>query len=1370
MKRYCCLFFAFFLLYGIAGFSSPPGQFFLQHLDNRNGLSNSSINHIFKDADNIIWVATWDGLNMYDGSSFHVFNYNRENDFKSIGSNVIQHITEDRRGDIWVVTIEGISRFEKRTGRFYNYFYNQYQRSKISEQEYQLAVDTAGTVFCLSQKLGLSYYDAAKDTFSNCSLPQQSGKIKEVTVDENNLLWIVTNNGQLSQFTISGHQFKLVKTYNDPNSIAHFFICNHQSFYTTTANELITVNSKTFAQNKILQLPGTVSSMLFYAGHYLFAWATKGFGEYDTQFKPSSFISLDEELQVQDIHITSWALGSEQILWLGTDGNGMIKLYPKTKSFTTYTTADYRQPYSKPVRAFCEENGNLWIGTKGSGITTIQNFWTNPSPSKQSFLAPGVLDNNAVYALKKGANGLIYIGTDGDGIGVYDIKNKHFYKWTTIKGYNQYAAFGSVYAIVEDDDLSLWLGTSGYGLIHLKIDKDAAGNLSIGFEEHYQYNNTDAGPGNDIIYSLANEDANHLWIGCRYGGLSLFNKQTKKFKTFKAFTYEGSLSNNDVLSVHKDARGKLWVGTSYGLNWMSSADALKTQPVFKKLTAADGLPNNTIHAIAEDSVGNIWVSTNKGLAKVNPVDGQVSTYQQIDGLQSNEFCDGAAWKDSKGNLFFGGTYGFNYFLPQQIQKSNWLPTLLVSNVLIGQKTAEENSFEALHPTGNNLSDYTIERKNSFFELDIKAVSFLNAEKCEYAYYLEGYDKIWHYPGTSGKISYSNIPPGNYTFKVKWSNGEGVWTKEVSVFDITVKQYVWLTGYAFALYVLLLFGIGYIIFNYRKNRQQIKHELEVEHLMRTKEEEIHQNRLAFFTNIAHELQTPLTLILGSTERYIDKDASIEKKQTRPTFLTLIHQQASRLTYLIQQLLEFRKAESGFNNTTYSYLNVSELITRLAMPFTSLSEQNNMQYEYRIAPGIIAWVDKDKLEKIFFNLLSNAFKHAAKNEKIVLSVKENNMDKLLEIQVANSGCNLAPDQLDKIFDKFYVATPDAIIADKYGTGVGLAFTKQLVALLNGSITASMELDWITFTVTLPLRTEADTSSQPVAGKPSQLYQSITSFNETAFFESPVENNKLAILNDAGQDFRKNILIVEDDSAIRYLLKDVLKDDYIIYEAEDGQKALEFILKVLPDLIICDVMMPNMSGLELCNKVKDAPSTCHIPFVILSARSDIEHHTEGYEVGADAYIAKPFHTENLKVRVRKLLEAKQRLHDYFKNDIPANTTALTDLPDTDKEFLAKLVKIIEDNLADEELNASTLEKEMLLSKMQLYRKLKVITDMTPGEFIKNVRLKNAAQLLTATQLTVTEIFYRTGFNNQSYFFREFKKRYNCAPNEYRAQQIIQ
>lgn len=1347
----------------------PTDQFFLQQLDNRNGLSNSAINHIFRDSENIIWVGTWDGLNMYIGGSFHVFNYSRENDYKNIGSNVIQNIIEDKRRNIWISTIQGISRYEKHSGKFYKYFYSRHKSSPVSEQEYEIAVNAAGTVFCLTQKYGLTFYDVAADTFRRSQLPEKVpakrvSKVSKLVFDEYDQLWMLNNEGGLDILSgIANHQLKRLSTFRKKAPITSFFYINKRIFYTTSEKVLYEIDPKTRREKQIFQTENSISSMIFYKDHYLIGWSSKGYQVFDAGFKPSDFLS-EEARQMQHIKITSWALGSEQILWYGTDGNGVIKVFPKTKFFRTVTSSDNGMPYNRSVRAFSEENGNLLVGTKGSGIIRIRNFRSDIQASswdKQYLLSPAELDNNSVFALKKGFDDLIYIGTDGKGIGVYNIKTKKFLKWANIKGSEKYPEFGSVYAILQDKDRSLWLGTSGYGLIHLQLKRTETGDLSIAFLERYSYNNTATGPANDIIYGLAEGNGGYLWIACRYGGLSLLDKKTGKFKTFKAFTYTGSLSNNDVLSVYKDSKHRIWVGTSYGLNWIDEKDALLANPIFKKITTENGLPNNTIHAIEEDSAGNIWVSTNKGLAKLQPLKLEISRYQQIDGLQSNEFSDGAVWKDSAGYLYFGGTHGFNYFLPENIPMNMLRPNLLVSGIQLGGDLSNENSLLVLKSGSNSPLPYSLSRKNNYFELQLKAISFLNTEKCEYAYFLEGSDKIWRYSGTNGKISYSNIPPGNYILKVKWSNGEGVWTEEASALKLEVKQYFWLTYPAIVLYLMILVVSVYVFYMYRKNKLQMKYQLEMEHLLRQKDETQHQQQLNFFTNIAHEIQTPLTMIMGSVEHFLEsKKNELAKNKENNYFLSIVHQHTVRLSYLVQQLMEFRKKEAGYLNRNDNYVDVSKMLVSL----TELFEGNpkaKRTYIRNIQEGMAGFVDKDKFEKILFNLLSNAFKHSGEHDTVIFKAIFDPDENTLTVTVSNSGCKLNEDDLERLFDRFFVG--NQLTRQKYSTGIGLAFTRELVSLLDATISVAMSEDWIHFTLHLRLETV------PLDGKPEAVITSAPSIAFSSLVRqhdqpSAEEENKSSLIDEIHNQSGQSILVVEDKAELRYLLRNVLKDRYIVYEAGNGTEALSLLRKSIPDLIISDVMMPDMDGLELCKVVKNTPALAQIPFIILSAKGSAEHKTEGYELGADAYIPKPFHISYLLVRIKKLLDYQQKMQNLVKDQHITNQFMDADLAETDKKFLEKLLRVIEDNLNETELSAATIEAALCISKMQLYRRLKSLTGMTPAEFIKRIRLKHAADMLTVSQYTVSEIFYRTGFNNKSYFFREFKKIYQCAPNEYR------
>ncbi|SDJ34188.1 Two component regulator propeller [Pedobacter sp. ok626] len=1368
MKYFCQFYFTILLLFTVqfvkAFERQVPVQFYFQQFDNRNGLSNSAVNVVFQDKDQLLWVGTWDGLNMYDGTDFRVFNYNSENPNGSIGNNVIQDIKEDKKANIWISTIGGITRFEKITGNFYQYFYNQATKRSIAEKEYELAVAKDGIVFCYSKTYGLSRFDTASNQFKRIPSPAGNKQLVKMESSHSGLMWFLQNDGTLMACKTNSSGLSLVNLIRHQRPISNFFLANNRVFFTDNGGSLWTLDERQFVPQKVSSIAGNVKSIQYYRSNYIIGWEGQGIGVFDNEFKPA-LLMQDEVRQLANTRVTTIECAKDGVLWIGTDGNGLIKIYPKINYFGLVNKNNLSD-LNKPVRAFAEVDGNLWVGTKGKGIVILKDFLARFSlqPLKESLNTSNGLENNSVYALKKGIDPYVYIGTDGRGIDIYDLTARRSIRWFDVLGTAKLPDFGSVYAILQDKDSSLWLGTSGSGLIHLKLAKNSQGVLSVNYFRQY-LSGTENGPANDIIYALSNGDDGNLWIACRYGGLSLLNKQTGRFKTFKAFSSANGLSNNDVLSLYRDAQKRLWIGTSYGLNMLSHEESLKDKPTFKRFTMTEGLPNNTIHAIEGANSGSIWISTNRGLARLNPNNGAVANFRESDGLQSNEFSDGAVWKSAKGLLFFGGIYGFNYFVPERIAGNNLQPNLLISAIQMGGKNLDENRLQVLKASRSEIPEYTLARKSNFFQLSLKPMSFLNEAKNELAYKLVGLDKSWNYSGAVGTIIYNNVPPGNYTLQVRWSNGEGVWTEGISVFKLHVEQYFWLTYPAILAYLLIIGASGYAFHVYRKNKLQMKYQLQMEHLLREKDEEEHQQRLNFFTNIAHEIQTPLTMIMGSVEHFLqNKKTDLLKNKENNYFISIVHQHTARLTYLVQQLLEFRKAEAGYLKKNDDYVDISKMLDSLSELFVPASEKNKQQYIRTIQEGIAGFIDKDKFEKIQFNLLSNAFKHAGRDETIKFDVVFNPATSILEVSVSNSGCTLKPEHLEQIFNKFYVSNEQQ--TEKFSTGIGLAFTKELVSLMGADIKATLQGDWIDFRVKVELATVEDKDAKVITSAPSALYASLVQVYEQPEMRKPEAENKNSLIDDLQSD-KPSILLVEDEPELRYLIKNVLKDQYVIYESGTGLEAQAFLQKTLPDLIISDVMMPDMNGLELCRVVKQTPAWAQIPFVILSARGSEDNKAEGYELGADAYIPKPFQINYLHVRIRKLLDYRARMQSLIKDQHISNQFMDADIADTDKKFLESLLKVIENNLNEPDLNASTIEGALSISKMQLYRRLKSLAGMTPAEFIKRIRLKHAADMLIASQYTVSEIFYRTGFNNKSYFFREFKKIYNCAPNEYRQQQ---
>ena len=1345
-------------------------KYYSQQLDNSIGLSNSCLNVIYQDSDNLMWFGTWDGLNMYDGTSFHVFNYSQSNTAKSIGSNIIYQIKEDNKKNIWIATIEGISRYDKYTGNFKHYFYSRNVNNKVVDKGFLLERDLDGVIYGTPKSdLFVNYYDEKTGNFKRCDLPEfKRGKILKIIIDYANRLWIVTQGGGVQVYQKHKGKFIKIKTLNLPSNIVEVFNENQNIFFTTSNKQLFRVNNQ-LDFKQVAVLPYALKAIIPYKNNYILAWYSNGLNEFTSDFKPSN--DLSNELQsLQNVRITSLAVGSQNVLWIGTDGSGVVKIAEKQKYFGLVKQLPNGGKINSPIRAFNQIDNQLWIGTKGNGIVTISNLG-KPNASSANikiFYSVSDLLDNCVYAIQKGKDNFVYVGSDASGITLYDLTKKKWYTWDKLIGNNKYAPFNSVHSILIDRDSSVWLGLETYGLIHLKLQRNKTGLPEIEYLKKYPYTGNKFGPGNNVIYTLENGNNDQLYVGCRYGGLSIFNKKTKTFRTINALSYKNSLSNNDVLAVYKDKSNRLWVGTSYGLNYLDEKELNTDYPVFNKITNENGLPNNTVHTITQDNEGFIWASTNKGLVKIDPESLKIVKFKESDGLQSNEFSDNAVWKNDDGYLFFGGIYGFNYFLPKNIKTNNYQPNLLLSEIQMAGFSEKESLFTILNSKNNPYTKkYILAPGDDFFELRIKAIDYTGSEKCQYAYFLEGNDKKWHFLGEDNRITYSNLSPGNYTLKVKWSNGSGVWTNQITAFNIQVKQYFWLTWVAFLGYFIFVVSGLFLFYRYRRNKVKMQYELSMEHMLREKDEEIHQEQLNFFTNIAHELQTPLTLILGSLERYFLK-AKTDTKQGHNYFLSIVNQQASRLNYLVYQLLEFRKAEAGHLKNHYSFLNVSTLLTNISELFSHLNDQSKFDYSANIEPQIEIWIDKDKLEKIIFNLLSNAFKHTQAGNSIQFSVTKQSEKQQLEIKLSNSGYNLSKDELSSLFDRFFVV--DDTQQSKISSGIGLAFTRELVSLLKGNIAVSSENNWISFTVQLPLNylpadEEKLKDSLDKLDTPSYLLTSMAIEQDSTDEQAILKNNKQAVLNSVENHKKKSILIVEDEPSIRYLLKDILKDIYNVYEAENGKKALDIVRKIIPNLIISDIMMPDMSGLEVCNIIKNTPETCHIPFIILSARGTIEQKNEGYEAGADAYIPKPFHTENLLLRVRKLLEYQQRLHNLFNKDQSPIKIPDVGMKDNDKEFLEQTIALIEEKLDDESLDAVYLEEQLGMSKANFYRKLKALSNMTPSELIKSIRLQQAVSLLENSEFTVSEIFYKTGFSNQSYFYREFKKKYNCSPAEYRS-----
>lgn len=1336
-------------------------KYSFEQLDNTIGLSNSSVNAIFQDSENIMWVGTWDGLNRYDGVNFKIFRPELNNE-NSLSNQVILKIGEDAAGHIWILTMHGINRYNKSTDTFQHFYFARKNRPPLSESEFNMALDGSKTVFCAAKDWGIGYFDGAdfrRLSFKN-ELPYAVNKMEFTATGELLVLFADDNLYSLKLSTDSTGKKSVSKFAMLSKGVRDFGIMKNRAIAVISKEgnvgirSLLDNSSLKINTSDVQAVVGSYSGDLVLSGKSgLLLIDSAGTKTNQTWFS-----------YLKNLKTTIVVRGNENILWAGTDGDGVFKMYPIKKSFNLISKEQIPELNGGIIRAFLEVGENsFWVGTKGKGLFRFpskNNDYFKVPLKYRNFNESNSTINNAVFALHRGQDSLVFIGTDGDGIDVFDLKKSRLINWSEILESDQCEYFKSTYTIYQDKKGFVWLGTYGFGMIRLKIERSGANLKVTEFKKFSAAPDEKQTLSSNIIYSILPKSDHELWIGTRLGGLNIYNKKSGTFKIFKNEKDNiQSLSSNDVLCLFTDPKNRLWVGTSFGLNLLKEIKN-DGSGVFQGFTVKDGLPNNTIHGIISDEHSNLWISTNFGLSNYIEEESKFINFTKNEGLQNNEFSDGAFYHSNTSDLvFMGGIKGFNYFLPSKIKGSTIVPDLFI-NKISGQNQKEPYLQSlVVSPYSKTRPSIVLKHNQNFIDVELAALTYINSEKCQYAYYLENFDQNWNTINTRRTISFTNVPAGSYGLWLKWSNSDGVWGDPVRAVDIKITPIFWRSNLAFTLYLFLFLLILLLLFSYYKKRQSLRQNI----IFRKKDEEIHQNRLTFFTNIAHEFQTPLTLITGPIQKLSEVANMSEKNQK---FIRMIERNSSRLLFLTQQLLEFRKAEYDYLEVSAKQFDLVNLVEHIAELFDDLAIQNNLNYILELPPKLEGYYDKDKIEKVVFNLLSNAFKYTPKNGKVKLKFLIKGKDtKTLIIKVSNSGKGIPKEKLDFIFDRFFLLDKGKDSdTDKFRTGIGLAYVKKLVNVLRGEITVSSRANRITsFTVLLPCSKEAFNNKE-LDSDAGRVFISPHLKNILEDVSTDDENipSKISSL-EVYLKKRKVVLIVEDKKDVQLFLSELLDDKYQIHVANNGVEAMAIIKTTAPDIIISDVMMPEMDGIALCKKIKGDINTCHIPFIMLTAKDSIIHRIKGLESGANSYIPKPFHPDHLLIRVKKLLEERELILKHFSQDDMAINISQIPVNEEEKDLVAKIIELIHKNIENENLNSAFLAEQLGMSDSQLFRKIKQALGFSPGDLIRTIRIKHAADLLRNNTLTVSEVCYRSGFNNRSYFYREFKKMYNITPKNY-------
>jgi signal transduction histidine kinase/ligand-binding sensor domain-containing protein/DNA-binding response OmpR family regulator len=1342
-------------------FTQPSGYQF-ERIDMTKGLSHHTVNDILKDSSGFLWFGTSSGLNRYDGYSIRVFR-NIPDDTTSLLNDVVTRLYEGPNGMLWIYSYSGNNVYDPRTESFHRNTHALLKKLNIADGTItSIQKDRAGNFWFVHYNQGLYYFDiktkrtthlqpVTGDTTSISSL--QLSNIKQ---DKAGDYWLIHQNGVLEKidqktlkviyrdFTLNNrfngqvYDYDLmidrdddIWMYNDRNFGCFSFNPRTRTFTNFTRESKVKLNSNIV--RKIVE------------DDRGFIWIGTENGGVNLlnkkTFEMRYLINEEEDDNtISENSIHALYKDREGIVWLGTYKNGISYYHPNIFRFQQYKHHRSR-PKGLPVsdiNAFAEDkNGNLWIGSNAGGLIY---FDRKKNSFTQYLHEPGnknSLSNNVIVSLLLDKQGLLWIGTYYGGLNSFD--GRTFTHYTHDPANPKSLGDDNVWEIYEDSYHNLWIGTLKGGVDVFNRSKN----------EFYHYR---SGEVNSIhtsyVPALLEDKLGNMWIGTGYG-LEVLDKSSGRFIHYlNDPTNPESISSNGVLALRQDSRGLIWIGTQRGLNLFNPE-----KRTFRVFQEEDGLGHNFIFTLIEDQQRNIWMSTPKGLTKMTvkgengSYDFSFQNYDISDGVLSGAFHENAVLKTSTGELIFGGSNGFNIFDPEKIQNDETNPSvtftdfqLFNKNVKIGE---EVNDNLILSAAISRVKKITLKPVNNVFSVEFAALNFFHPEKSLYKYKLEGFNKDWLVTDASQRrITFTNLDPRDYILKVKASNSDGIWGEEAEL-HITVLPPFWKTNLAFVLYAFLIIGAVFFVRWLAVTKERVNFRIQNERMEAQRMHELDMMKIKFFTNVSHEFRTPLTLIITPLEKFL-KNSSNEDERKQ---FQLIHRNARRLLNLVNQLLDFRKMEVQEVKLNLAEGDIVSFIRDLVFSFSDLSEKKNIKLSFSSAIEVLeTHFDQDKVEKILFNLLSNAFKFTPENGQVSvkLNLRKKENANCLELKVTDTGIGIPKDKLHKVFDRFFQSEiPDSMV--NQGSGIGLSITHEFVKVHGGTIEVESEPGkGSIFTVLLPVTALSEASEVSVEDKTSDTEMMVD------ISDIHPENGK------------PTLLLVEDNEDFRFYLKDNLKLQYSIIEAANGKQGFQKALSVIPDLIVSDVMMPEMNGIELVKKLRTDPHTSHIPVILLTARTAQEQKIEGFESGANDYITKPFSFELLQSRIKNLISQREASQKQFQKhfEVKASEVQITSL---DEKLIQKAISEVERNIANKDFSVEEMSRMLGMSRVLLYKKLLSLTGKTPIEFIRTIRLQRAAQLLEKSQYTVAEIAYQVGFNNPKYFARYFKEQYNMLPSAY-------
>ncbi len=1357
-----CLIYCLLIPFGI--FAQRPRINF-RYISYKEGLSQSPISSVLQDKEGYIWVGNWSGLSRYDGTTFKNFRHT-DTTISSISHNRINKIYEDRSGNLWIGTGGGLNLYNKKTEKFTHIGVSTDKGG--SNFITSIQQDRYGRLWVATFK-GLKFIHPGTHKLESVPFWNKTGEAElsagiafSLFEDKQKTIWVGIKQG-LKRFDSNSKQViplpEVLRLNKELNAAKILVIKQDPSgdiWFGTEENGLFRYSAKEnsciryfYREGQTNGPPSSWINDILIRNGKVWIGTRNGLAIFDIQ-KNSFYTYKHDSADQKSINDDSvWSLFEDKSknVWIGTYAGGINIYYPGNSNFSNIgERIGNRVGLNKPLANTIVEdkNGSLWIGTFGGGL----NYINRNSGIAKYYRVEDIKNrkfSNEVKTIATGRDGNLWVGTL-DGLGLFNKKNGAI-RYIDLEVFNKKTGTKLINALATDGN-GVWVGTNGGGLRF----------VDYGGIETRSFINDPAqrhGLSDNYINALL-KDGDNVWIGTQ-NGLNCYHKKSNTFTLFRRKNQVG-LGNNNVLSLFMDPGKRLWIGTDGG--GLSCLDQ-KTGQIYT-INQRGGLADDVITAMVADNSGRLWLSTNNGLSCITfhkisfpllPADYKIENYTSANGLPSNQFIINASLKTNEGEILFGGMNGITAFYPDKIIKNMYRPNILFTGFYLRNKEVAFGGDSPLALPVNETSKIIIPSAENNISLRFSALNFIHPDKNTYAYKMSGLPKNeeWTHIGNQKEVSFINLEPGKYIFSVKAANNDGLWNNKGRSIEIEILPPLWRTWWAYLLYAIIVISISYKIIKFFRIRAKLETDLYNEHLHNERQEEFYKMKLDFFTNISHELRTPLTLILGPVENIYKK--TLDDPMLNRQVLQLKNN-AERLLRLIGELMDFRKAETGNVVLHLQQINIVPFMEEIYLSFRSLAESKNIKYHLIVKqPEILLNADRDQLEKVFFNILSNAFKFTPDNGTIILEVLAEPAH-YLTVKITDNGKGIPHEHQHKIFNNFYQVTSDK---SQPGTGVGLAFSKSIVDLHQGTITLESQPSTAaiagstTFTVKLPLKA---TAVIPVNGKyPDDRWQQ----NVYEFMPETITTAPIALKEETK---RYLVLLAEDNDELRNFIAEAL-EDYEIIACVNGADAFENAVTKIPDLIVSDVMMPVMNGLELCSKIKSDERTSHIPVILLTALASQMHQVDGFQTGADVYLTKPFSTSILCLNVRNLLASRELMRKKFARQI---TLQPQNLPITspDERFIKKLMQVIEDHMENPDFGVVALGDEIGMSKTVLYKKIIALTDLSPSDFLKSIRLKKAAFLLQQGLLNVNEIASLVGFNDRKYFSKEFKKLHGQSPSE--------